>query len=248
MLLSRDVARGWKEWEIEIVILSFIYNWFDMEKEKEAKRIAAWKAVELIRDGMVIGLGTGSTAYFAIQRIAEKVKHGFSIKAIASSKASEDLAREAGIQLIDSSGIHQLDMGIDGADEVDPNGYLIKGGGGALVREKILAYNCREFIVIVDESKLVKQLGKFPLPVEVIPFSYTFAVHHLQLLGCTTQLRMKNNSPYITDNGNYIIDCSFGTIPDPGNLTVQINMIAGVVDNGIFDKKLVGKVVTNLET
>jgi ribose 5-phosphate isomerase A len=214
------------------------------QQASDPKRNAAMKAVEYIKDGMTLSLGTGSTAFWAIQGIGQKVKAGFKIKAIASSKASEALARESGIQLIQAADITQMDIGIDGADEVDPQGYLIKGGGGALVREKILASNCREFIVIVDESKQVKQLGKFPVPVELLPFAYEFALKKLVAFGCEPKLRMKNDAVYITDNGNFIADCAFRSISDPGKLTVELNMIPGVVDNGIFDKSIVHRVVT----
>jgi ribose 5-phosphate isomerase A len=218
------------------------------QQQSDPKRTAAMKAVEYIKDGMTIALGTGSTAYWAIQGIAEKVRQGYRVKAIASSKASEQLARESGIELVDAGNIKQMDIGIDGADEVDPAGYLIKGGGGALVREKILASNCREFIVIVDESKQVKQLGKFPVPVEIIPFAYEFVMERLKALGCKPTIRKKENSIYITDNGNYIADCAFDVIPDPGNLTIQLNTIPGVVDNGIFDKGIVGRVIIGFKT
>lgn len=214
------------------------------QHDKDPKKIAAEKAVDFIKDGMSIGLGTGSTAYWAIQRLAEKIKDGLHIKAIASSKASEALALSAGIPLVNAADTEQqLDVGIDGADEVDPRGNLIKGGGGALVREKILASSCRQFIVIVDESKLVDQLGKFPVPVEIIPFAFEFALAHLRLMGTNPKMRMKDETLYITDNGNYIADCAFEKITDPGRLTASLNNIPGVVDNGIFEKKIVSKVI-----
>ena len=217
------------------------------QAQNDPKRTAALKAVEYIRDGMTIALGTGSTAYWAIQGIAEKVKQGYKLRAIASSKASEQLARESGIELIEAGNIKQMDIGIDGADEVDPQGYLIKGGGGALVREKILASNCSQFIVIVDESKQVKELGKFPVPVEIIPFAYQFVIERLRALGCEPTIRKKENHIYITDNGNYIADCAFNAIPDPGKLTIELNTIPGVVDNGIFDKGIVKRVITGFK-
>jgi ribose 5-phosphate isomerase A len=215
--------------------------------QQDPKRNAAMKAVEYIKDGMTIALGTGSTAYWAIQGIAQKVKDGYKLKAIASSKASEDLARQAGIELIEAGAISKMDIGIDGADEVDVQGYLIKGGGGALVREKILASNCSAFIVIIDESKQVYQLGKFPVPVEINPFAWQFTVEKLRALECEPIMRMKDGKFFVTDNGNYIIDCAFGKIEHPGKLTTELNMIPGVVDNGIFDKDMVTRVITGFK-
>src|SRR5690554_5370842 len=134
------------------------------------KKMVAESAVELIQDGMTVGLGTGSTAYWAIKRLGDKIKEGIKIKAIATSKESELLARELGIPIVNFSDVDHIDITIDGADEVDPEINLIKGGGGALLREKIVANASRKLIIIIDETKLVKKLGKFPLPVEVIPF------------------------------------------------------------------------------
>ncbi|CAH0119435.1 MULTISPECIES: ribose-5-phosphate isomerase RpiA [unclassified Paenibacillus] len=200
----------------------------------DAKQRVAEAAVEQIEDGMKIGLGTGSTAYWAIRKIAEKVKEGLRIKAIATSKQSEALAREFGIPLSGFSQIDDLDIAIDGADEVDSDLNLIKGGGGALLREKIVAAASRRFIVIADESKIVKTLGRFPLPVEIVPFGMEATLRNVQQLGCTPVLRRQDGGPYITDNGNYIADCDFGTIEDPAALHRQLNGIPGVVDNGLF--------------
>jgi ribose 5-phosphate isomerase A len=202
----------------------------------DAKRIAAESAVEYIKDGMIVGLGTGSTAYWAIQKIGDRVKEGLSIKAIATSKHTENLAKELGINLISFSEIELIDITIDGADEVDKELNLIKGGGGALLREKIIASASKRFIVIIDESKLVDQLGKFPLPVEIVKFGFEIAMKQLHKLGCEPKLRASVNKPYITENGNYIIDCDFGNIDRPEELHNQINLIPGIVDNGLFIK------------
>src|SRR5689334_18245685 len=153
------------------------------------KQLAAEKAVELVRDGMIVGLGTGSTAFFAIQAIGRKVKEGMKLTALGSSIASENLGREAGISMVDFTTVATIDLTIDGADEVDENRFLMKGGGGALTREKILASNSKKFVVIVDESKLVEQLGRFPLPVEVTPFGHNFTIRKLEMLGCRAALR-----------------------------------------------------------
>src|SRR5215203_3608236 len=154
-----------------------------------AKRLAAEHAVELIKDGMTVGIGTGSTSAFAIEAISKRIKEGLSIKAVASSLRSEELAKNAGIRLIPFSRVETIDLYIDGADEVDQELNLIKGGGGALLREKILAFHAKEFIVIVDSSKLVTHLGKFLLPVEVVPFALELTVRRLQKFGCTTLIR-----------------------------------------------------------
>ncbi|WP_274365902.1 ribose-5-phosphate isomerase RpiA [Paenibacillus thermotolerans] len=202
----------------------------------ESKRAIAEKAVEYIRDGMVVGLGTGSTAYWAIQKLGMKTKDGLSIKAIATSITSENLAKELGIPLISMSEIEQIDITIDGADEVDEEWNLIKGGGGALLREKIVASFSKELIIVIDESKKVNRLGKFPLPVEIVKFGYEVTQKRLSKLGCVPKLRLVGDKPFITDNGNYIVDCSFGSINLPKDLHTTINLIPGVVDNGLFIK------------
>ena len=199
------------------------------------KQLAAERAVTYIQDGMIVGLGTGSTAAYAIKRIGARVaEENLQIRAIATSQRSEDLARELNIPIVSFEEIEQIDLTIDGADEVDEQLNLIKGGGGALLREKVVATNSRELIIIVDETKLVKRLGKFPLPVEVVPFALPVVKRQLEQLGCAANLRMQNNNNYITDNGNYILDCSFGEITLPAQLHDAIKAITGVVDNGLF--------------
>ncbi|WP_341277790.1 ribose-5-phosphate isomerase RpiA [Paenibacillus sp. FSL H8-0537] len=199
------------------------------------KQLAAEKAVQLVQDGMLIGLGTGTTAYWAILKLAQRMKlEGLDIKAVASSKQSEDLAAEYGIPLVPLAEITAIDLTIDGADEVDGELHLIKGGGGALLREKILAAHSRAFIVIVDESKKVSQLGHFPLPVEVVPFASNLTLQKLRELGCTAELRASADGIFVTDNGNYIADCRFGNIASPAELHDQLNAIPGVVENGLF--------------
>jgi len=198
------------------------------------KRIAAEYAVQYIEDGMKVGLGTGSTAYWAIQKIGERVKEGLSIQAVATSKASERQAMELGIPIIPFREIDGLDLTIDGADEVDLDLHLIKGGGGALLREKIVAHHSKRLIIVADERKLVHTLGQFPLPVEVIPFAVEWTLNSLRRLGCRTQLRTDEQQLFITDNGNYIVDCNFATILAPLKLHNEILNIPGVVDNGLF--------------
>ncbi|HVY76157.1 MAG TPA: ribose-5-phosphate isomerase RpiA [Puia sp.] len=201
------------------------------------KQLAAEKAVEFLKDGMTVGLGTGSTAWWAIEKIGEKVKkEGWKIRAIATSLRSEAQARSLGIPIYGFDEIDEIDITIDGADEADSKLYLIKGGGGALLREKIVATNSRQMIVVADDSKYVKTLGKFPLPVEVVLFGWEKTFQKLKALGCEPKQRIDKDSgkPYLTDNGNYIVDCSFGSIPDPVALHERINAITGVVDNGLF--------------
>ena len=207
------------------------------------KKLAAEKAVEFIEDGMVIGLGTGSTAYWAIQKIAQRIQEGLGIRAVASSRNSEELANKLGIPIVAFSEIDVIDLTIDGADEVDFRLNLIKGGGGALVREKILAINSKRFFVIVDESKQVEHLGQFPLPVEIVPFAANLTINKLKELGSNTRIRMSNDKEYITDNGNIIVDCSFEKIAEPIELNKQINLIPGVVDNGLFTRMVSSLVI-----
>ena len=200
-----------------------------------AKQAAAEEAVTYVQSGMTIGLGTGSTAYFAIKKIGGRVAdEGLQIRAIATSQRSEALAKELNIPIVGFEDFDELDITIDGADEVDENLNLIKGGGGALLREKIVSMQTKKNIIVVDESKLVAHLGAFPLPVEVVPFALTVVNKKMQQLGCTTTLRKAEGKTYITDNQNYILDCYFGKIENPATLHETINHITGVVDNGLF--------------
>jgi ribose 5-phosphate isomerase A len=202
------------------------------EKEKEsAGRVAA----KLVNDGEVVGLGTGSTAYFAVIALGERVKAGLKIIGIPTSVHTEELARSVGIPLTTLDQHPEIDITIDGADEVDPKLNLIKGGGGALLREKIVASVTRKMVVVADSSKAVATLGKFPLPVEVIAFARTVVEKRIAALGGSPKLRMKpDGSVFITDNGNQILDCSFGTIPDPAVLARSLSETPGVVEHGLF--------------
>ncbi len=200
-----------------------------------AKQVAAEKAVSFLDDGMTIGLGTGSTAYWAIEKIAEEMKkRKWRIRAIATSVRSEEHGRSLGIPIYSFADIGTIDVTIDGADEADEQLSLIKGGGGALLREKIVATNSNQLIIVADDSKMVKILGKFPLPVEVVVFGWERTFEKLSLLGCNPTRRMNESGPYLTDNGNYIVDCAFGQIEDPEATHGRINAITGVVDNGLF--------------
>lgn len=199
------------------------------------KQLAAEKAVEYVEDGMKVGLGTGSTAYWAIRKLGERVSEGLKITAVATSRASEEQARELGIPLVAFGDIDSLDLTIDGADELDNSLQLIKGGGGALLREKIVASNSTRMIVIADEGKVVSTLGKFPLPVEIVPFAWEWTVAELAKLGCQPELRRNGEELYKTDNGNYIADCRFvEEIESAPKLALTIQSIPGVVDHGLF--------------
>ncbi|OMC73750.1 ribose 5-phosphate isomerase A [Paenibacillus odorifer] len=209
------------------------------------KQLAAEKAVEFVKDGMKIGLGTGSTAYWAINKLGERVSEGLKITAVATSRASEEQARELGIPIVAFGDIDSLDLTIDGADELDSSLQLIKGGGGALLREKIVASNSTRMIVIADESKVVNTLGKFPLPVEIVPFAWEWTVAELAKLGCNPELRRSGEELYKTDNGNYIADCRFEVIESAPKLALTIQSIPGVVEHGLFigiaEMAIVGK-------
>jgi ribose 5-phosphate isomerase A len=213
----------------------------------EKKRLAAEKAVELVQDGMKVGLGTGSTAFFAIEAIGRLVKNGFDILAVPTSIASERQARELKIPLATLEEAGTLDITIDGADEVDGNLDLIKGMGGALLREKIVAYSTRAQIIVIDDSKLVHQLGtKFPLPVEVVQFSHGRTRMFMEELGCRPELR-GGNVPFVTDNGNYIYHLHFDRgIKDPYELQRKLKEIPGVVETGLF-LKMAKKVIVASE-
>ncbi|PIE94639.1 ribose-5-phosphate isomerase RpiA [Bacillus fungorum] len=199
------------------------------------KQLAGEYAADYVKDGMKVGLGTGSTVYWAIQKLGERVKEGLSFQAVPTSKETEALAQQLNIPLISLNDVQSLDLTIDGADEIDSNLQLIKGGGGALLREKIVASSSNKLIIIADKSKVVTRLGTFPLPVEIIPFSWKQTENKIQALGCQTTLRLKNNEAFITDNNNMIIDCVFPhNITNPANLHTQLKMITGVVETGLF--------------
>jgi ribose 5-phosphate isomerase A len=214
-------------------------------EHEEMKRIAAEKAVERIDDGMVLGIGTGSTVEFAIKKLGSLIKSGLKIQGIPTSIRTKKLAKEYSIPLVDLNDNLEIDLTIDGADEVDSCLNLIKGGGGALTREKIIAYHSKKVIIIVDESKIVKKLGVgVPVPVEVTKFGWKATKKSLKELGCECELRKIMDELYITDNSNYILDCDFGKIEESEELETKINSIPGVVENGLFlrlaDEVIVG--------
>jgi ribose 5-phosphate isomerase A len=206
-----------------------------------AKAAAGRRAAEFVADGMTVGLGTGSTADYAIRRLAERVKtERLRISGIPTSLRTELLAKELGLPVIDVNGVHEIDVTIDGADEVDRSFNMIKGGGGALLREKVVARASKLEIIVIDAGKLVDRLGaRWPVPVEVVPFGWAQTAHRLHALGCDVTLRGAtpndpNARPDLTDNGNYLLDCRFPRIDDPAALEQRINATPGVVDCGLF--------------
>lgn len=215
----------------------------DLEQEKEA---AARKSVEHVQPGMVLGLGTGRTAAHVVRLLGERVRQGLDIRAVPTSSGTEALARAEGIALLTFEQVQQLDLAIDGADEVDPALRMIKGGGGALLREKIVAEAARRRIFAVDSSKPRPRLGAFPLPVEVVRFGWQLVARRLEALGAQVKLRTAGDgAPLLTDEGHYLLDCAFGAIADPEHLAHTLDGMTGVVEHGLFiglaDMVLVGR-------
>jgi ribose 5-phosphate isomerase A len=204
-------------------------------KQDQAKQAAARASLQFVKEGQVVGLGTGSTAKYFIERLGEKVKQGLRIRGIASSIRSQEQAISLGIPITTFDECQQIDVTVDGADEVDPQLRLIKGGGGALLREKIVASATKKFVIIVDASKRVPVLGKFPLPVEVIKFARPLIENEITALGAKVELRRNSDGqPYLTDENNYILDCCFGQIRDADALARQLSDMPGVVEHGLF--------------
>jgi ribose 5-phosphate isomerase A len=200
-----------------------------------AKRAAGYQAADLVKDGMVIGLGTGSTVFFTLERLSCRIGEGLRISGVPTSYQTAQRAQECDIPLTTLDKEPVLDLAVDGADQVDRHLHLIKGRGAALTREKCVAAAARRFVVIIDEPKLVPCFSA-PVPVEVIPFAIRPVMSHLEKLGCRAVLRqgIKKDGPVITDNGNFIVDCGFAQIDRPGELEESIKLIHGVVDSGLF--------------
>jgi len=213
-----------------------------IDKEKE---LAGSAVSDFLYDGMILGLGTGSTFYYAIQKIGEMVKEGLKIKAVSTSSSTDRLAESLNITLLSINDVEKIDLTIDGADEVDPNFNGIKGGGGALLFEKVAAKFSKKNLWVVNAAKMVDKLGAFPLPIEVVPFALGNVFNKLKLRGCNPEIRMNKGKKFLTDSGNYIIDVNLGIIEDPYKMEVDLNMIPGVVENGLFldvvDIVIVGK-------
>jgi len=203
---------------------------------EKAKRAAGYRAADMVEEGMVVGLGTGSTVYFSIERLSERVRDGLRITGIPTSFQTALRAREAGIPLTTLDDNPLIDLAIDGADEVDPKLRLIKGRGAAHLREKCVAAAAKCFVVVVDEQKIVKKLGAAAVPVEVLPFAIMPVLNDLRVLGCVPVIReaVKKDGPVITDNGNFIVDCKFPEIRNPEQLEVSLAAVPGVVESGLF--------------
>jgi len=198
------------------------------------KLLAAKAAAKLVKNNQVIGLGTGSTAAFAMHEIAQRVQDGLQVQAVATSEYTAALATSLGIPVIDVNTVDQIDITIDGADEFTTELQLIKGGGGALLREKIVASLSKQVIIIADSSKQVKRLGKFTLPIEIIPFASNYVLHQLKKNQGKGVIRTNAGNTFITDSGNYIMDTDFGLIEDPQQLANTLNSITGIVAHGLF--------------
>ena len=201
------------------------------------KQIAAERAVSYVQDGMTVGLGTGSTAAYAIAALGQRIQaENIHIRSLATSAASTQLAQMHGIPMADWESIQRFDVTIDGADEVDPAFRLIKGGGGALVREKLAAAVSNVEIIVVDDSKVKAALGAFPLPVAVVPFAWQSTRDRLQSrFGCPAVLRRTGDAFFLSDDGLYVLDMAFGApLPDPDTLEREIKSVIGVVEIGLF--------------
>jgi ribose 5-phosphate isomerase A len=202
------------------------------DQEKEA---AARASLRFVKDGQVVGLGSGSTATYFIKLLGEQVKNGLHIRGIPTSIKSHDLAVSLKIPLTTLDECQQIDVTVDGADEVDPQLRLIKGGGGALLREKIVASASKQLVIVADASKQVPVLGSFPLPVEVIKFAEALVAKQIQALGADVQRRKNaDGKPYLTDENNHILDCRFGQIRDADALARHLSDMPGVVEHGLF--------------
>ena len=206
------------------------------------KQIAGERAVEFIEDGMVVGLGSGTTVFYTIQKIGDMVGRGLKITGVCTSEETRSLAERWNIPYVDIDDVEQIDLTIDGADEVDSVGNGIKGGGGALLFEKIVASNSSQNIWVIEQRKLVDRLGSFPLPVEILPFGLKHCLGALSEMGLKPELRVSGNTNFRTDGGHFIADLHTGPIQDPNELDNQLKMVPGVIEHGLF-LNLISKVV-----
>jgi ribose 5-phosphate isomerase A len=207
-----------------------------MKEPTSAKQRAGFRAAEFVEDGMTVGLGTGSTAYWMVERLGERVGAGLRVRGVPTSRRTEEQARRLGIPLTTLAEVRELDLALDGADEIGPGLALIKGGGGALLREKLVAAAARRFIVFADASKRVEVLGRFPLPVEVVTFAWEVTARRVAEVTRAepTLRRTEGGETYVTDNGNYILDCRCGEIADPEKTERELKLLTGVVECGLF--------------
>jgi ribose 5-phosphate isomerase A len=205
------------------------------EDTEPLKKLAAEAALDYVKDGYVVGLGTGSTIRYLLAALEQRVRAGLKITGVPTSEETAELARKAGIPLLSDDDLWPIDVAIDGADQVDPQLNLIKGGGGALLREKIVAANARQMIITVDETKRVSVLGgAFPLPIEVLPFGWRNTAREIEQLGGKTVRRERNSHVFRTASGHYILDLHIARIEDPADLEVRLNRIPGVIECGLF--------------
>ena len=205
-----------------------------MSRELE-KQIAARASLRYVEPGQVIGLGTGTTAAFVLHALAERVRAGLAIRGVPTSVRTRELATELGIPLTTLDDVPELDLTIDGADEIDDGLCLVKGGGGALLREKIVASASRQLVIVADASKRVAVLGTAPLPVEVVPFGQAVVARRIAALGASVELRRDaRGEPFVTDEGHHLLDCRFGAIADPAALARTLSDLPGVVEHGLF--------------
>lgn len=213
---------------------------------EELKKKAGYLAASFVENGMILGLGTGSTAKYFIEKVIHRIKEeDLKVSAVASSQKSFDQAQKGGIPMVDINELTFIDLTVDGADEIDDQKRMIKGGGGALLREKIVASMSKEMVVIVDETKLVSLLGKHKLPVEVVPFAHQVTLHHIRKLGLSADFRRKETEDayYVTDNGNFIIDIHYASpLEDPEKQNSLLKKIPGVIETGFFFH-LAGRVI-----
>jgi ribose 5-phosphate isomerase A len=200
----------------------------------EEKKIAGIKAAEYVEDNMVLGLGTGSTVYYMIEKVGELVSQGYKIRAVATSEKTADLAKKLKIPLVSIDEVERIDLAIDGVDEIDGQFNAIKGGGGALFREKMVASIADKVIWIMDSSKVVDSIGTFPLPVEILPYGYSHIIKELKLLSLNPVLRLKDSIPFVTDNHNYIVDLHIGKAFDIESVSGKLKSITGVLETGLF--------------
>ncbi len=215
----------------------------------KAKLNCAKEAVKLVEDGMVLGIGSGSTVELFLKELGKRIKaEGLEVYGVPSSYQSHIVAVENGLRIVDLLQFPELDLCIDGADQIDSSLNCIKGGGGALTREKIVASASDRFVIIADESKLVEKLS-MPIPVEILPFAYGFVAREIEKIGGSCRLREGSGKvgPVISDNGNFIVDCNFGVIEDPRDLEARLNVIPGVVENGIFCNSMIDRIIVGTE-
>ena len=223
-----------------------------MSQQDEAKKVAGRRVIaDFIHDGMKLGLGSGTTSHFFVRELGKHVANGLRLTCTTTSRSTNDVAREVGIEITDPNEIGELDLTVDGPDEIDRSFNMIKGGGACLLWEKIIAHASKQMICICDETKIVERLGSFPLPVEVVQFAWkqtermvAGALVRHGIKGATITRRMRDGQPVVTDSGNFILDCHCGpVIADPAPLEIELNRIPGVVENGLFTREAAGMVV-----